>query len=68
MPPRYPEICVNLMGSDCGAYGPLARCQAAMTRAGVPQLEQDRFTLEATAGDYDDLLRVSAEWVALAED
>jgi hypothetical protein len=36
-----------------------------MTRAGISSLEQDRFTAEATAGDYDDLLRVSAEWLAV---
>lgn len=55
------------MGYDHGAYGPLARCLAAMAHAGVSRLEQNRFTQEATAGDYDDLLRVSAEWLTVAD-
>jgi len=68
MPPRYPEISVHLTGSDRGEYGPLARCQAAMSRAGISQLERDCFTLEATSGDYDDLLRVSAKWLVVAKE
>ena len=63
--PKYPGIHVQLTGHDGGVYGPLARCLATMTRAGISSLEQDRFTAEATAGDYDDLLRVSAEWLAV---
>ena len=65
--PEYPGIHVQLAGHDGGVYGPMARCLAAMTRAGIPSLERDRFATEATAGDYDDLLRVSAEWLAVME-
>jgi hypothetical protein len=67
MAPRYPEIHVHLAGNDRGEYGPLARCQAAMTRAGISLPERDRFTQEATCGDYDDLLRVSAIWLVLTD-
>ena len=67
LPPRYPDIRVQLMGFDRGEYGPLARCLAAMTSAGISHAEQDRFTQAATAGDYDDLLRVSADWLTVAD-
>ena len=67
MPPKYPDIRVQLMGHDRGEYGPLARCLAAMARAGISRMERARFNKEATAGDYDDLLRVSAEWLVVAD-
>jgi hypothetical protein len=67
MMPKYPDIHVELTGHDGGVYGPLARCLDAMTRAGISSLERDRFTTEATGGDYDDLLRVSMEWLAAVE-
>jgi hypothetical protein len=67
MPPTYPDIHVEITGYDQGAYGPLAQCMAAMARAGVPCTEQDRFTREATAGDYQELLRVAAAWLAVTD-
>ena len=64
--PKYPGIHVQLTGHDGGVYGPLvARCLDAMTRAGISSLERDRFAAEATGGDYDDLLRVSMEWLTV---
>lgn len=65
--PKYPDIHVQLTGNDRGVYGPLARCLDAMTRAGITILERDRFTAEATAGDYDHLLQVSVEWLTVEE-
>jgi hypothetical protein len=67
MMPKYPDIHVQLTGHDGGVYGPLARCLDAMTRAGISSLEQDRFGAEAAAGDYEHLLRVSMEWLAVEE-
>lgn len=65
--PKFPDIRVQLMGCDHGAYGPLAQCLAAMVRAGLSPVEQNQFTREATTGDYADLLRVCAAWLVVVD-
>jgi hypothetical protein len=65
--PKYPDVHVQWTGHNGGVYGPLARCLDAMTRAGISSMERDRFTAEATAGDYGHLLRVSVEWLTVEE-
>jgi hypothetical protein len=35
----------------------------AMSRAGVSSEEQDKYFKEATAGDYNQLLATTMEWV-----
>ena len=61
--PKYPDVHVQLVGEDGNAFAILGRVQAAMKNAKVPQADQDAFMKEATAGDYDHLLRTCMEWV-----
>lgn len=61
--PRYPNVRVQLVGQDGNAFAILGRTKAAMRRAGVSAKEQEKFVAEATAGDYNHLLRVVMKWV-----
>ena len=61
--PKYPEIKVQLTGSDGTAFAILGKVSKALRRAGVSNEEIEQFTKEATDGDYDNLLRVCMEWV-----
>ena len=45
------------------AFAVLGRVQKALKRANVSQDNQDRFTAEAVAGDYDHLLGTVMRWV-----
>ena len=38
----------------------------AMQRAGVSREEQDKYFQEATAGDYNQLLATTMEWVEVS--
>ena len=60
---RYPEIEVQLVGSDGNAFAILGKARKALKRGGVSREEIGQFTEEAMSGDYDNLLRVCMEWV-----
>lgn len=60
---KYPEIHVQLSGEDGNAMFILGKISIAMKKAGVSKEERDKFFEEATAGNYDNLLRVCQEWV-----
>ena len=60
---KYPEIVVELIGRDGNAFAILGAVRRALGRGGVPKEEQDAFTEEATAGDYNHLLATAMAWV-----
>jgi len=60
---KYPEIKVKLVGEDGNAFFILGKVIKALRRGGVPMEEIDKFENEATAGDYNHLLRTCMEWV-----
>jgi hypothetical protein len=60
---RYPEIEVQLSGEDGNAFAILGKVRAALRHQGVEQAEIEAFMAEATAGDYEDLLRTCMAWV-----
>ena len=60
---KYSEITVQLTGQDGNAFAILGCVQRAMKSHGVPSGEIKQFFAEATAGDYDHLLRTCMEWV-----
>lgn len=62
MTPKHPEIIVTLTGHDGNAFTVLGRCRQAARGAALPEEEIDAFTDEATAGDYDHLLRTAMRW------
>ncbi len=60
--PKYPHIQVQLSGHDGNAFTILGSCRRAAERAGLPPEVVKAFTEEATAGDYDHLLRTAMRW------
>jgi hypothetical protein len=60
---KYPEVTVQLSGQDGNAFAILGAVSNALKRAGVDKAERDAFFAEATAGDYDALLRTAMRWV-----
>jgi hypothetical protein len=63
MEPIYPNITVKLIGQNGNAFNLLGIMSKAMRKNGVPKEEIDKFTKEATAGDYDHLLGTCMKWV-----
>jgi len=60
------DITVNLVGEDGNAFAILANVQKALRKNGVSKDERDQYLSEAMAGDYDNLLRVTMDWVNVA--
>lgn len=63
---KYPNINIPLVGEDGNAFSILARCQRAMKRNGLHD-QVAQFHAEATAGDYDNLLRTVMAWFSTDE-
>lgn len=59
---RCKKLSVPLVGYDGNAFSILARCRAAMRRAGISHETWEEFHTEATSGDYNHLLRTVMEW------
>ena len=60
---KYPQIEVELVGQDGNAFSVLGRVTQAMQRGRIPKEEIEKFTKEATSGDYNELLNTCMEWV-----
>jgi len=56
------NIKVKLVGEDGNAFAILGRVKKALIRGGHPELAE-QYIKEATAGDYDNLLHVTMEYV-----
>lgn len=61
--PRYPDVKVRLVDEDGNAYFILGKVRNALRKAKVPEKEVDNFMVEATSGDYDNLLNTCMSWV-----
>lgn len=61
---KYPEVKVKLVGENGDAYSILGRVGSALQRAGLTPDEVQEYITEATAGDYDHLLRTTMRWVS----
>lgn len=59
----YPDITVQLSGSDGNAFAILGRVQAALRRGGASQEAIRDFLDEAKSGDYDNLLQTAMKYV-----
>lgn len=58
-------IVVELIGQDGNAFAIMGAVTKAMKRVGVSANIVAAYQKEATAGDYDNLLRVTAEYVEI---
>ena len=63
---KYPEIQVQLTGTDGNAFAIMGAVQKALRKAGVPQTELDEYYKESTSGDYDWLLQTAMRWVSVS--
>jgi hypothetical protein len=63
---RYPDIEVQLTGTDGNAFAILGKVQRALCNEGVPDEEVSEFMAEATSGDYDHLLVTAMKWVEVS--
>jgi len=62
MPPKYPNITVQLTGHDSNAFMILGLCQRAAANAGLSNQEIAAFFQEATCGDHDLLIQTAMRW------
>jgi hypothetical protein len=64
MEPKFPNIEVELVGTDGNAFSIIGKVSAALRRSGeATEAEVEEFVDEATSGDYDNLLRTCLLWV-----
>lgn len=61
--PKYPNVTVQLSGTDGNAFAILGKMRREMRRKGVSEAEVTEFMGEAMSGDYDNLLRTCLRWV-----
>ena len=64
--PLYPDIHVELSGIDGNAFSILGTVIKALRRNGAGLVAIEEFRKEATAGDYDHLLRTCMRWVEVS--
>lgn len=66
MTPKYPNVKVQLSGTDGNGLAILGRVDAAMKKAGIDGEERKAFLVEATRSNYDHLLQTAIEWVEVS--
>jgi alkylhydroperoxidase/carboxymuconolactone decarboxylase family protein YurZ len=57
------DIDVDLIGQDGNAFFIMANVKKALRRAGASKEEIGEYISQATAGDYNQLLATTTEWV-----
>jgi len=62
---KYPDVEVQLTGIDGNAFMILGTVMRALRKAGVDGETRAQFEREATAGDYNHLLRTCMAWVTV---
>lgn len=61
--PYFPEVAVQLTGSDGNAFAIMGAVGKALRKFGCDQLVVRDFQQEAMAGDYNQLLMTCMRWV-----
>lgn len=56
---KFPEVTVQLVGTDGNAFAILGAVSQAMRRAGIEKVYINEFVDEATSGNYDHLLQTA---------
>ena len=57
------DVKVQLTGRDGNAYAIMSAVSKALRQAGVSEEEINQYQDESMSGDYNNLLRVAAQWV-----
>lgn len=63
---KYPEVEVQLSGTDGNVFSILGKVNRALRNAGATPTELDEFMDDATSGDYDHALVTAMRWVAVS--
>lgn len=63
--PLYPGVEVSLVNVDGNALMLHAHVSAALKEAGVPHSERNKFFVELTSGNYDNVLATIYRWVTV---
>ena len=63
---KYPQVTVQLIGTDGNAFSIMGLVNRAMYRAGLTAEQVTEYMDEATAGDYDHLLQTTMRYVDVA--
>jgi hypothetical protein len=66
METKFPEIEVQLTGTDGNAFAVLGKVERALRKGGATEAQVDEFLAEATSGDYDHLLQTAMRWVEVS--
>ena len=61
--PRYPDVQVQLTGTDGNAFAIMGAVTRELRRAGVSAEEISKYREESMSGDYDNLLATAMRWV-----
>ena len=60
---KFHDVTVELIGNDGNAFAILGAVQNALRKAGVSPHDIAEYKRQAMSGDYDNLLRVTAQTV-----
>ncbi len=60
---KYPNIKVQLTGTDGNAYSIIGKVAKALKRGGVSGPEVSEFTRKSMSGNYDNVLQTAMRWV-----
>jgi hypothetical protein len=60
---KYPNVSVQLTGTDGNAFAVMGAVSKALKSAGVDAAEVKAFCAECMSGDYDNLLMTCMRWV-----
>lgn len=63
--PKFPAAVVDTAGLNGNAFAVMGTARRAMRRVGATQADLDAYAEAAMSGDYDNLLRVTMEWVTV---
>ena len=66
MPPKFPNVEVALIGEDGNAFFILGKVSRGLRQGGATKEEIDEFRIEATSGDYTNLLETCQRWVVIS--
>lgn len=61
--PRFPDVTVELSGTDGNAFSIIGTTARELRRGGASPAQVDAFRDEAMSGDYDNLLQTAMRWV-----